>query len=168
MNKAISLVVSVLVIIALIIIVGGVGLFLNSTYTTTHTTTSSTPNNTSSISIITTTIGSGTSMTSSLVSSNSSSSSWQVLKTNVIVPYDIGCTVFEAVGHTCPTKGPNTTVSSLEGVELIVYRGTDYYAGNFSEGPYGDIMTVSYRIVWFTNTTIYCTTPPEENYTACP
>ncbi len=93
--------------------------------------------------------------------------SWQVLKTNVTVGYDAGCMVLEAVGHTCPTKGANTTTSSLTGVELILYRGTDYYVGNFSAGPYGQTI-VSYLTVWFTNTTIYCITPPNDNYSACP
>jgi hypothetical protein len=106
----------------------------------------------------------------SLISVSSPSrktTSWQVLKTNVTVRYGTGCMVFEAVGHTCPPKGENTTTSSLTGVELIVYRGTDYYAGNFSAGPYGQT-AVSYLIVWFTNTTIYCITPPNDNYPACP
>ena len=75
--------------------------------------------------------------------------------------------VFEAVGHTCPTKGANATTSSLTGVELILYRGADYYAGNFSAGPYGQT-AISYLTVWFTNTTIYCITPPNGIYPACP
>ena len=109
-------------------------------------------------------------MTTAKTTSNSAittSTSWQVLKTNVTVRYDAGCMVFEAVGHTCPTKGANTTTSSLTGVELILYHGTDYYAGNFSAGPYGQT-AVSYLTVWFTNTTIYCITPPKDNYPACP
>jgi hypothetical protein len=74
--------------------------------------------------------------------------------------------VFETVGHTCPTKGSNTTTSSLAGVELILYRGTDYYAGNFSAGPYGQT-AVSILSVWFTNSTIYCVSPANENKPLC-
>jgi|SRR5579872_2660599 len=99
--------------------------------------------------------------------SSTETTSWQVLKTNVTVGYDAGCIVFEAVGHTCPTKGANTTTSSLTGVELILYRGTEYFTGNFSAGPYGQT-AASYLNVWFTNTTIYCITPPNDNYPACP
>jgi hypothetical protein len=148
-KSGVSLGVSALIVIVLILIVG-FGLFLNATFNTTSTTTI---------------IGSASSS-----SFSSNTSSWQVLKTNVIVSYNAECMVLGAVGHTCPTISRNasgTEPSSLRGVELVAYQGTDYYAGNFSEGPYGQT-TVSSRTVWFTNTTIYCITPPYDNYVACP
>ena len=85
-----------------------------------------------------------TSNTSSSLSSNASS--FQVLKTNVTVSYDVECMVLEAVGHTCPTMARNATgasPSSLRGVELIAYQRTDYYAGSFSSGPYGQLSVTS-------------------------
>jgi hypothetical protein len=111
---------------------------------------------------------------SPLVSSTSTASSWQVLKTNVTVSYDTQCMVLYAVGHGCPTMNANTNASSLRGVELVAYQGTDYYAGNFSEGPYGPgpysngRPVIAYHNVLFTNSTIFCVSPSYGDYVVCP
>jgi len=116
-----------------------------------------------------------TSHTSSVSSSNTSS--FQVLKTNVTVPYDAACMVLEGIGHTCPTvtANPETSVSTVRGVELVAYQGTDYYAGSFCKGPCGNgsyfngVSTVPYPSVWFTNSTIFCVSPAlYGNYATCP
>jgi len=104
------------------------------------------------------------------------SSVFQVLKTNVTIPYGAGCMVLEQIGHTCPTvtASPETSNSSLRGLELISYQGTDYYAGCFGKGPCGNgsyfngVSTVSYPNVWFTNSTIFCVSPLYGNYATCP
>jgi len=115
-----------------------------------------------------------TSNTSSVSTSNTPS--FQVLRTNVTVPYDAGCMVLEQIGHTCPTvtANPETSNSSLRGLELISYQGTDYYAGCFGKGPCGNgsyfngVSTVPYPNVWFTNSTIFCVSPLYGNYATCP
>src|SRR5450759_679897 len=66
--------------------------------------------------------------------SSSNTSSFKILETNVSLTDAVGCMVLEYIGHTCPTvmSNPFTTPSAFNGVELISYQGTDYYAGNFS------------------------------------
>ncbi len=100
---------------------------------------------------------------------SSHASSFQVLKTNVTIPYRAGCMVLEQIGHTCPTMtaNPETSNSSLRGIELIAYQGTDYYAGTFSKGPYAG-GNAAFPSVWFTNSTIFCISPHYANYPTCP
>jgi hypothetical protein len=93
--------------------------------------------------------------------------SFRVLKINEVIPYDAGCIVLEGIGHSCPTKGANTVASSLREVELIAYGSTDYYAGNFSVGPFS-APSVTYLEVWFTNSTIFCVSPLYASFPACP
>ncbi len=108
--------------------------------------------------------------------SNASSASFQVLRTNMTIPYGAGCMVLEQLGNTCPpvTVNPQTSNSSLRGVELISYQGTNYYAGTFSKGPIGNgsyfngESTVMYPRVWFTNSTVFCVTPARGSFAACP
>jgi hypothetical protein len=100
-------------------------------------------------------------------SSSSSASSFQLLKINEIVPYDAGCIVLEGIGHSCPTKSADTNASSLSEVELAAYQGTDYYAGNFSVGPFS-AAKVAYLEVWFTNSTIFCISPSYSDHATCP
>jgi len=102
--------------------------------------------------------------------------SFQVLKTNVTVPYGTGCMVLEGIGHTCPTTtaSAGTSASTIRDVELAAYQGIDYYAGNFSEGPYGPgsyvdgQLTFTSTDVWFTNSTIFCASPLYGSYATCP
>jgi hypothetical protein len=100
-------------------------------------------------------------------SSSSNSSSFQLLKINEIVPYDAECNVLGGIGHSCPTRSAYTNASSLREVELVAYQGTDYYAGNFSVGPFS-APSVTYLEVLFTNSTIFCISPPYSNYATCP
>jgi hypothetical protein len=100
-------------------------------------------------------------------SSSSNSSPLQLLKIDEIVPYGAGCIALEGIGHSCPTAVADTNASSLTDVELVEYRGTDYYAGNFSIGPFS-APKVTYLEVWFTNSTIFCVSPSYGNYAACP
>ena len=98
----------------------------------------------------------------------SNSGPFQVLRTDITVSYNAECLVLEPTGHTCPTIsiGANgTSESPMRNVELISYQGTHYYAGNFSAGFVGP--SVSHNI-WFTNSSIFCTSPSLGNYNACP
>ncbi|MGA2874598.1 MAG: hypothetical protein ABSE82_03570 [Nitrososphaerales archaeon] len=147
-KKAVSLGIVALILVAIIIIVG-FGVFLDTLLNTTET-----------------------QQTTNTSSHFSEASSWQVLKPNVIVSYNAECLVLGAVGHTCPTTTRNDSgmdASSLRGVELVAYQGTDYYAGSFSVGPYGPASSVNTPwYILFTNSTIFCVTPAFVSYVACP
>lgn len=115
-----------------------------------------------------TSTNSSTSNSQSISTSGSGSAPFQVLATNVSVTYNTECLVLENTGHTCPTISAGATGASPSGmrnVELISYQGTQYYAGNFSAGFTGP--PVSHNI-WFTNSSIFCTSPSFPNYDACP
>jgi hypothetical protein len=90
-----------------------------------------------------------------------------LLEINEIVPYGAGCIVLEGIGHSCPTAAANTNASSLRDAELVAYEGADYYAGNFSVGPFS-APSVTYLEVWFTNSTIFCISPSYSNHATCP
>ena len=105
--------------------------------------------------------------TASTTTVSLNSQSWRVLKTGVTVYYDTACLVLGFIGHTCPTKNTVTQTPSLTNLELIAYKGAEFYAGNFTTGPYGYAHPFT-QAVWFTNSTIFCATPPAGDYPACP
>ncbi len=102
-------------------------------------------------------------------SSSPPSQSWAVLKTSVrnSISDDTVCRVLEFIGHTCPTKNAATYVPSIGNIELVSYQGGVFYAGNFTTGPYGYANSFT-QTVWFTNSTIFCATPPAGDHPACP
>lgn len=98
---------------------------------------------------------------------SSDASSFRLLKIDEVVPYDAECAVLGDIGHSCPTKATDTNASSLREVELVSYQRTDYYAGNFSVGPFS-APSVTYLQVWFTNSTVFCISPSYDNHATCP
>jgi hypothetical protein len=94
-------------------------------------------------------------------------SGWSVIKTNLTVYYGTACIPVEYSGLSCPTENTASYSPSLNNVDLISYQGQYYYDINFTYYMNGQPVT---RTIWFTNSTLFCMSPPQSNsgYNACP
>lgn len=95
---------------------------------------------------------------------------WQVLKDNLTINGPTACMVHAAI-----LGCPNENNATLTNVELIDYKGAQYYTVTYppltNQGMPGVGAPIAYT-VWFTNSTIFCAKPPiqfpAETFPTCP
>ena len=94
-------------------------------------------------------------------------SNWRIVRTNLTVYNGAACIPVEASYLSCPTVDTAAHSPSLSDVDLISYLGTYYYAVNFTFYLAGQPVT---NLIWYTNSTVFCMSPPPTNsgYSACP
>jgi hypothetical protein len=98
---------------------------------------------------------------------SSLSPGWTVVRSGLTLYYDTACIPVESQDLSCPTSDPGSHSPYLNNVDLISYKGTYYYAVNFTYYENGQPDT---HTIWFTNSTVFCMSPRQmsSGYSLCP
>lgn len=157
-NKAVSLAVISVIVIAPVIIVG-FGIFPWSSLRSNDN------------GVVTNSTSTSEGLGTSSYQSTSSDSTfytpvnYQVINSNLTVYYGTACIVVELFQLSCPTMDMATHSPSQSNVELVSSEGIYYYAINFTFYLSGQPIS---HTVWFTNSTVFCVSPQYDSYNTCP